>query len=192
MAEELVSLATRHQFVFWLGIAHCLRGWSKLSSGGRAEALTEIHTGLQTWEITGAQLPGTYLRLMLVEAQIANGLLHEAASTIEKGLVQCRTTLEAYQIAEYHRLKAELLARAGDTDAALHEADEAVQTAHGQGAAWMELRAAFSRAHLAGPSVRSSAMKALAAATTVIGEGMDTPLVVQARAQLATFLSTSL
>ena len=148
-ADALVSLSTDHQFTWWLGFGHCLRGWSRLAEGDVGGGADEIRLGLATWQATGAKVPGTYLRLSLVDAAIAMGDIAGGLSVVEEGLLQCRTTLESYQEPEYHRLKGELLSRAGDVAAARYEIYYALEGARRQGATWVELRAATSLARVA-------------------------------------------
>jgi tetratricopeptide (TPR) repeat protein len=186
LAGELIKLSTEHQFVMWLGIAHCLRGWARVADGDSAGGAEEIRYGLQMWEATGAKVPGTYLRLNLIEAELAGGAVDAGLADVEQGLQQCRRTLECYQEPEYHRLKGELLRLQGNTQMAEREMRRALQGARAQGAAWVELHAALSLARLAsqGHGLTALAMP-LAEVCSRLTEGADTPDVLQARALLA-------
>ena len=181
LAEELIALATEHQFVMWLGIAHCLRGWAVLRTGDTARGAEETASGLGIWEATGAKVPGTYLRLNMVEAALANGDIVSGLAHVERGLEQCRTTLECYQEPEYRRLKGELLCRTGNMGAAGEEAQAALAGARAQGALWIELRAALSLARMARAGhLPIDRVGTVADAMARLSEGMETSLVTEA------------
>jgi class 3 adenylate cyclase/tetratricopeptide (TPR) repeat protein len=149
LSAELIELATGYQFILWLGIGLCLSGSSNLAEGNVAGGADQIRTGFQMYEATGAKLPGQYLRLILIEAELAKGDLVTGLAEIEKGLRLCRETFDAYLEPEYHRFKGQLLALDGALDAAEREFREAVDGARAEGAKWMELRAALRLAQLA-------------------------------------------
>jgi predicted ATPase len=185
LSDDLVALAAEQHFIMWLGIAHCLRGWSRLTDGDVAGGSREIREGLATWEATGAKVPGTYLRLTLVEAALASGDLDGALAVVEQGLTQCRETLESYQAPEYHRLKGEILVRKHDVRAAEGEFCRALAEAHAQGATWLELRAALSLGRLAAHAPVADAPARLADVVSRIGDGALTPDMREARAMLS-------
>jgi class 3 adenylate cyclase/tetratricopeptide (TPR) repeat protein len=185
-SEQLVRLATDHEFPLYLGIAHCVRGWSTLSGGDIGGGMEEIRFGLTIWEKTGARLPGTYFRRNLIEAELAGGQIDAGLSEVERGLRQCRDSLESYQEPEYHRLKGELLKVCEDTQAAEREIKRALTGARKQGAAWVELRAALSLARLARQIGRTDDLVTpLVDVRSRITEGADTPEMLEAEALLA-------
>jgi class 3 adenylate cyclase/tetratricopeptide (TPR) repeat protein len=176
LSDELVNISTERHFVMWLGIAHCLRGWSVLTAGDVNGGAEEIQLGLAIWAKTGAKVPGTYLRLSLVEAEIARGNVEGGLTAVEEGMYQARTTLESYQQPEYQRLRGELLRLSGNLDGAEHEIRSALAGARAQGAAWVELRAALSLARLAAAGHGGAdAMGPLAELRARLTEGADTP-----------------
>jgi class 3 adenylate cyclase/tetratricopeptide (TPR) repeat protein len=183
-SDALIALSTDHQLPFWLGIGHCLHGWSRVAAGDASGGAEEIQLGLAIWRATGASVPGTYLRLTLVDAAIATGDITGGLTVVEEGLLQCRTTLEAYQEPEYHRLKGELLKRAGDAAAACGEMRCALEAARTQGAQWMELRAAASLARLT-PAEGSGP---LADVVARLAEGADLADLKEAKALLGACL----
>lgn len=183
--ESLLTLASDHQLYLWLGIAHCLRGWSTLADGDAAAGEEEIRQGLAIWQATGARLPGTYLRRDLIQAQCMRGALEAGLAEVEAGLEQCRNSLESYQEPEYHRLKGELLWRKPDHPAAAAEMRLALEGARVQGATWVELRAAVSLARLeSGGPCEAASLARLADVTSRITEGLDTPDMLSARTLL--------
>jgi class 3 adenylate cyclase/tetratricopeptide (TPR) repeat protein len=191
LAADLVRLATDHQFVMWLGIGHCLSGWSAVSDGDVKGGAEEIQLGLRIWEATGAQLPGTYLRLMLIEAYLAMREVDAALALLDRGLEQCRTTVESYQKPEYYRLKGEMLGVKRDVRGARREILRALKSARGQGATWIELRAALSLARLADAgegraSADVDAHDVLADVMSRLPEGVGTQEFGQANALLET------
>jgi class 3 adenylate cyclase/tetratricopeptide (TPR) repeat protein len=185
LSEEMLELATDHQFVMWLGIAHCHRGWSSVADGDISGGIREIQLGLRIWEATGAKLPGTYLRRNLIDAELALGDIDAGLADVEQGLHQIQTTLESYQEPEYHRLKGELLKLSGDGPAAEREMRIALNGAREQGAAWVELRAALSLKRLAGQLQGADALSVLAEVCSRITEGAETAYVKEANAFLS-------
>jgi tetratricopeptide (TPR) repeat protein len=184
-AAGLLELAQQRQFVMWVGIAHCLHGWARLDVDPAGGA-DEIRDGLRIWAATGARVPGTYLRLSLIEAELALGRVDAGLEAVEDGLRQCRATLESYLEPEYHRLQGELLRLKDDDKAAEREIRRALREAAGQGAAWIELRAALSLARLAAASGGPpDALGRLSDVRARLTEGADTPDMREATALLA-------
>lgn len=180
-SEALLALANDHQLIFWLGIGHCLHGWSRVAAGDTKGGAEEIRMGLATWQATGASVPGTYLRLTLVDAALAMGDIPGGLSVVEDGFRLCETTVESYQQPEYHRLKGELLSRAGDVVTARHEMYYALDAARKQGATWVELRAATSLARLSPANGYAPLSDVIARLT----EGTDLPDFQEANALVA-------
>jgi class 3 adenylate cyclase/predicted ATPase len=185
LSGELIELATTYQFILWLGIALCLSGWSNLAEGNVHGGADQIRTGFQMYEATGAKLPGQYLRLILIEAELAKGDLVTGLAEVEKGLRLCRETFDSYLEPEYHRCKGQLLVRDGALDAAEREFRAAVAGARAEGARWMELRAALRLARLAhrdrGPT---DAVTVLEHVMSGLTEGTDLDEMEEARALL--------
>jgi predicted ATPase len=185
LSGDLAELATRHEFVLWLHIALCLQGWASLCDGDVARAADQIRSGLETYEATGARLPGQYLRLILIESDLARGDLDAGLANVEVGLRRCRETFDSYLEPEYHRVKGELLELTGDLDAAESEIRTALGGARRQGATWMELRAALSLAkHSRRYGRTTDAPSLLARVVSQLTEGSGTPELQEAQALL--------
>src|SRR5262249_32877742 len=52
LAAELMELATRQHFAFWLAIGTALRGWARSASGVAVEGLTWIEDGIRAIRAT--------------------------------------------------------------------------------------------------------------------------------------------
>jgi len=46
LASEVIELATRYNFAFWLVIGSILRGWARSASGDAAEGISWIEDGI--------------------------------------------------------------------------------------------------------------------------------------------------
>ena len=79
-AEELVALATEHDFPHFVGSGTCFRGWAMLAAGGSIEeAINRMRRGLATKRATGAEIKVPYYLGLLAEA-------HRRANRIAEGI----------------------------------------------------------------------------------------------------------
>lgn len=186
LSGDLAELAGRHEFVLWLHIALCLQGWSRLSEGDAGSASDQIRSGLDMYEATGARLPGQYLRLILIESDLARGDVQAGLANVELGLQRCRETFDCYLEPEYRRVKGELLELRGAVHEAEGEIRNALDGARKQGATWMELRSALSLSKLCRRYGRpADAPQILAHVVARLTEGTETREFQEAQALLA-------
>ncbi|HXZ02801.1 MAG TPA: AAA family ATPase [Stellaceae bacterium] len=184
-AEELLALASEHDFPYFSSHATVFRGASLTALGQAREGFFLITEGLAAVRATGA-VAGTPVALMSLAAshaalgRPAEGLecLAEAAGIIE-------TTEERTTEAELHRLRGDLLDAAGDRSAAGRAYRQALEVARRQGARLLELRAAIGLARLwRGEGRRGDARDLLAPIYAWFTEGFDAPDLKEAKALL--------
>jgi predicted ATPase len=184
-ADEGLALSTEHGFPLFLGWAIASRGWGLVTLGQAREGLALLTQGLTAVRATGAVLSTPRLYTWLAEAhgilgQPVEGLnrLGEAAQIIE-------TTGERNNEAELHRLRGNLLYAMGDRSAAEESYHQALAVAKRQSAKLWELLSAVSLARLWRDQDKGTAARDLLA--PVYGwfaEGLDTPVLMQAKALL--------
>ena len=186
LAGELLELATSHQFILWIGLGLCLSGWSNQAEGDVVGGAEQIRTGFQMYTATGAKLPGQYLRLLLVESEIARGQVADGLAAADVGLKLCAETFDSYLAPEYHRVKGELLALDGAFDGAEVAFQQAIAAARAEGATWMALRAALRLVQLPGQGLASLRNLALLERiVSGVAEGAALKEMAEARALLA-------
>lgn len=184
-ADEGLALSTEHGFPLFLGWAIASRGWGLVTLGQAREGLALLTQGLTAVRATGAVLSTPRLYTWLAEAhgilgQPVEGLnrLGEAAQIIE-------TTGERHNEAELHRLRGNLLYAMGDRSAAEESYHQALAVAKRQSAKLWELLSATSLARLWRDQDKGTEARDLLA--QVYGwftEGLDTPVLMQAKALL--------
>ena len=203
-AESLRGLVRRHNLGYAENWATYLLGLAQAWGGQSEEGIASMCAGLAQMETGGTLAFRPLLHGLLAEALLEAGRWREGAEVLDTlGIYKGR----AYE-AEVHRLRGELLLRAGDgpwsmghtpssgepspsiaclpcsTPEALFR--EALELARRQGAHLFELRAAMSLARLWRAHGRSEeAHEVLTGVHAWFTEGLDLPDLAQARAMLA-------
>jgi class 3 adenylate cyclase len=185
-ADALVALSAEHGFGNWYSFGQLIHGEALAMLGSADEAIAEIKAALNSYEATGAVVPGW------AYANLALAFL--AAEQPEDGL---KITVQAFDVAahtgdgeakaELHRLHGELLLIADSTNAAAGEASfrTAIEIARNQSAKSHELRATASLARLLAKQGKcDEARAALAEVYGWFNEGFDTADLKEAKALL--------
>ena len=150
-AEAAVTVATNHEFPFFLAWGMVLRGWS-LVEQGQEEGMAQIRQGLGTWQATGTMLTRPHALALLAEAYGRRGQIDEGLRVLEEALAAVHMTGERWWKAELHRLTGEFLLVQESTrdkaDAAEASFRRALDTARRQGAQALKLRATISLCRL--------------------------------------------
>jgi predicted ATPase len=123
----------------------------------------------------------------LAEAQVQNGEIDAAKSSLEQASSLVQETGELWVEPEIYRIAAEVILRTpgGDTLAAQQHFEEAVSIARKQGSKWWELRTTVSLARLlARTGHRDEARAMLADIYSWFTEGFDTADLKDAKALL--------
>jgi len=186
-AEEALEMADEHGFAFWIGWAEVLLGWVRSEEGQHEEAIELIRKGLVDWRAQGSELGRTYFLALLAEAYGRAGKPNGGLEALDEAQEFAKATAEAYWDPEIHRLRGELLLQQDPGAAQAAEAclQQALNTARGQGAKSLELRAVMSMARLWRDQGRTGDARALLGDTYGwFTEGHDTHDLKAARALL--------
>jgi serine/threonine protein kinase/predicted ATPase len=116
-ASDVIGLATRHQFAYYLAGGEVLRGWARSASGDTAEGLSWIEDGIVDWRATGSIQSVPYYLALKAEALHTADRTSEALEAIKEAEGLAETRSERWWSAELHRLRAVFLAavRADET-----------------------------------------------------------------------------
>lgn len=171
------------------------------AQGQRDRGIDEIRSGLDIYEVTGAQLARPLFLGLLAEACAKAGRIGEGLNALNVALETVSKTGERFYEAELHRLKGELILQSGDEASTLHVLDlpsstsrilaaeecfdRAAAIARRQGARALELRAVMSLSRLWRMQEKKAAARPrLEEACQWFSEGLDTPDLQEATALL--------
>jgi non-specific serine/threonine protein kinase len=148
LSQQGIELATQHQLLFWLALAHMQHGSANCLGGKVADGLSEIEKGLGLFRLTGASHPLAYYLCYLADACHRAGAVAKGLAAVEEGLSLSSKTVDRNCTPELLRIKAELLILEGDTQLAEQTLRESLELARMDGSGLWELRAATSLARL--------------------------------------------
>jgi predicted ATPase len=187
LGEEATDLGDRHGLPLWSGCGRFHRGLSLVHAQGSREALQDAVEGLRIAIGTGNQASAPDFLGRLASAQRMVGLREDACRTLSLAMAVADQTGQQYWTAELRRLEGELhLEVEGDAARAAACFEQAIETARGQQAKSLELRAAMSLARLWQPQGRRGEARALLAPIYAwFTEGFGTPDLTEAKALLA-------
>jgi predicted ATPase len=184
-AEELLALATEHDFSLWLGWATAFRGRSLTALGQAQEGLVLLTQGLAAVRAAGAVLITPIMLMYLGEAHAMLGQPGEGLNCLAEAAQIIETTEERVHEAELHRLRGDLLNATGDPPAAERNYRQALEVARRQSAKLLELRASMSLARFwRKQGKRGEACDLLAPIYNWFTEGFGTPALDEAKALL--------
>jgi predicted ATPase len=157
-------------------MATALRGWALVEQGQTAEGLAQMRDSTTAWQARGFRHFTPFFLGLQAEAYWQMAMLEDAAATLLAVYAIVDSGADRFWKAELHRLAGEL-ARAevrdgGDAETHFHQA---IDTARGQEAKMLELRAATSLALLwQDHGRRQDAEQVLAAVYDRFDEGFHT------------------
>jgi len=142
LATELMELATRQHFAFWLAIGTTFRGWARSASGETVEGLTLIEDGIRAIRATSGMRNVAYWLAVKAEALHLAARTPEALETIQRAEALAESYDEGSWRAELQRLRGVFLASLGAEEAQVEAAfREAIATAQQQKSISLEKRA---------------------------------------------------
>jgi len=144
LTAEAIELCTEHHFAYYLAWARMIHGWAVFQTRDIEAGLSEVRTGLDDFEQTGAGLRLPYYLSLLAEGQSRAGQSGKALTTVDLALQCANSNGEQWHNADLFRLKAQLLlhmkpGKTGDAESAFHHA---LKIARKQGCKARELQAA--------------------------------------------------
>ncbi len=149
LAHELVEVANRHGFLFFIAIGMFLEGQALTAQGRVAEGLQMMSGGLDGAWASGMEVGRPRNLALLAEACGRSELVEQGLSLIKEGIAAVEITGEAHYEPELYRIQGELLLR---TDSPKEEVEEsllqALAIAKRQKSRSLELRAAVSLSRL--------------------------------------------
>jgi class 3 adenylate cyclase/tetratricopeptide (TPR) repeat protein len=186
-AARCLAISEQHGFRQWLGLSRAIRAICEAQLGASGRQLDEAKAELDEYQRAGYQLGITAQCVLLCAAFLLRNESESALEVIEHGLSIAYYNGERFFEAELYRLKARVLLARGAPDAEAEALlDRALQTARGQQARSLELRAATDLARLwRSQGKRIEARDVLEPIYGRFGEGFGTPDVKEAAAMLA-------
>jgi predicted ATPase len=169
----------------WFGHATVCRGFALVGLGQKMEGIAQIQTGLAAWYVTGARLQDTQWLGFLAEAHLQAGQFAASLDVLDRAAEVAAETGECHYQAEVYRLRGAALAETGEAAEGASWLQQAIDTARGQQAKSLELRAATSLARLwCDRGKRAQARDLLAPVYGWFTEGFDTADLKDAKALL--------
>jgi tetratricopeptide (TPR) repeat protein len=175
-AERCLAISEQHGFRQWLGLSRSIRGVCAAALDASGSRLDEVKTALNEYQRAGYQLGITAQFALLCAALLLRNEPEAALEVIDHGLSIVDHNSERFLEAELYRLKARALLMRGARNVEVESLfDQALQTARGQRARSLELRAATDLARLwINQGKRAEARDVLAAVYGRFSEGFDT------------------
>ncbi len=184
-AETAIGIAREHHLLVSLAHATMCRGFALVGLSERAEGLAQLRAGLAAWEATGARLLGTQWLGFIAEVHLQAREFDDALAALDRAAESTAATGECHYQAEIYRLRGLVFAETGVAAEAAAWLQRAIDTARGQQAKSLELRAATSLARLwADQGQRQQAIDLLAPVYDWFTEGFDTADLKDAKALL--------
>jgi class 3 adenylate cyclase/predicted ATPase len=184
-AEAAIQIASEHRLPQWLALAKICRGYALVGLGRRMEGIAQLQTGLADWNATGARVLETQWLGFTADACAQAGRFDEALAALDQASASAATNAECHYQAELDRLRAVVLAAIGEKAEVTGWLQQAIDTARGQQAKSLELRAATSLAGLwRDQGKRAQAHALLAPVYDWFTEGFDTADLKDAKALL--------
>jgi len=166
-------------------------GWAQAREGKTLQGIGQLLAAITAQRARGTESVRFGQEALLTEAYLASGAIEQARETIDEAIAQVQKTGTRFYEAELWRLrgKATLCDEKATADNIVREAEtylqRAIEIARQQGARLWELRATTSLAQLWAQGDRAiEAREAMASILGTLGEGIDTPDLIEARALL--------
>jgi tetratricopeptide (TPR) repeat protein len=183
-AEEMVALSRVQNLRLYLALGSVYCGWSLTILGQTREGQAMLTKGLSDVRATGAVNVSGVL-VMLGETHAKLGRTDESLNCLTEAETIIEMTGGRFIESNLHRLRGELLNATGNEAAAEQSYSQALAVARRQEAKLSELRAAMSLARLRHEQgKRAAARDLLGPVYDWFTEGLDTPVLKEARALL--------
>jgi adenylate cyclase len=186
-AEEAIGLGRTYRLPSWTAMATTLRGWALVEEGYEAEGLAQLDEGIIAWRARGFEHFAGFFLALQAESCLKTGMLSDGLAAIAAAAALAGRGGDRYWLAELSRLHGET-ARAQGEEAGIAEAHflRALETARGQEARMLELRAAMSLARLwRSRGEKQAARELLAGVYGRFDEGFGAPDLQAAKALLS-------
>ena len=186
MGDEIVALSREYELKQETEWGRSFQGVALAALGKTTEGIDQLKDSLAVQQAIGSGLVRTAFLALLGEMLASAGRIDEGLRAVDEGFAHAEKTLEGGYLAELHRVRGELLRRAGDDAAAEESLRRAIDRAIAQQAKSFELRAATDLANLLmAAGRREHARAVLAPVFEWFTEGHTTKDLVAARTTLA-------
>lgn len=186
LGDEIIALCREYEFPQEAEWARGFQASAMALLGRTEDAVAQLHDSLAALRALRSGLTRTMFLSLLGDALERAGRVDEGLAAIDEGFTHAELTFERGFLAELHRLRGQLLSRAGHPAAAEESLREAIRIASEKRARSFELRAATSLARLLHDSGRSDAARSiLTPVYRWFTEGHDTRDLVAARTTLS-------
>jgi class 3 adenylate cyclase/predicted ATPase len=142
MAEEVLSIALKHEFSYWSAWGTSLRGWAEFSLNASDIALQKIRKGLDWYRETGSTMLAPYILTLLAECELQAGKASKAKASLNEALDIAKRSKINFYTAEIYRLLSQVSLECDERGEAEEYCRSALTLAQDQGAVSLELRAA--------------------------------------------------
>ena len=109
LAEEAMSLAATHGFVYWQALVAMMSGWALTQQGHAPDGNAAIEAALTALQAMGARFFSAFAYAFLADGHLKIGALKEGLAAADAGLAVAQTGLDRAYTPELWRLKGELL-----------------------------------------------------------------------------------
>jgi predicted ATPase len=148
LAKAGRKLAEEHFLVFWMAGLTILLGWGLSHTGRLEEGIARMRDGIAAWKATGAALHVPTWNALLAEVLLQAGAADDAGAAIDESIETAGRNGDVIMLSVLHRLKAQVLRRAGRLAQAEEQLVEARAVAARQRAKLFELQATLDLARL--------------------------------------------
>jgi DNA-binding winged helix-turn-helix (wHTH) protein/tetratricopeptide (TPR) repeat protein len=109
VAQELLVLATKHHFEFYLSTAHYALGAAEVASGSHSTGLEQLRRARRDRDAARAGINGSFWLATLAEAYMQAGKFDDAARSLAEAVHAVDSHGERFWEAELYRIAGELL-----------------------------------------------------------------------------------
>jgi predicted ATPase len=184
-ADALVAVSDEHGFPYHRAEGTVYRGWALAKRGQSEEGIALLRAGLAALRATGVVTEVPFFLTLLAEAEGRAKQQDQGLGHLAEAEHLVAETEDRWAEAELHRVRGELLRAGHDPAGAERCFSQAIGIAQQQSAKFWELRAAISLARLwREQGKRDTARDLLAPTYGWFAEGLDTPVLKEAKALL--------
>ena len=127
-SQRAIAIGREQAFPAWQMMGAMMQGWGRARQGETAPGLAQMQRGFEAWCTSGARNLRPFFLALLADAWLVHGDAEQALGCTKLGLAEAATGEHCWD-PELHRLRAEALARRGESGAALESARHAVAAA---------------------------------------------------------------
>jgi DNA-binding SARP family transcriptional activator/predicted ATPase len=174
--ERAMQLVKEHGFVFYQATANFAIGWALAAKGQIEEGIARLQECLATWQAMGVNLYRKSVLISTAEVHAWAGQIECGLQVLAEAEKLASPPSERYYEAELHRIKGELLYKAGHNPSEVEDCyRQAIKVARRQMAKSLELRAITSLSRLLrNQGRRQEAKERLTEVYDWFTEGFDT------------------